>query len=196
MRKILVAAALLLLVPQVVLAQSIPPHPDTAPTGSVPQMVQKLSQARSELDRVGLAIAENRRKLDAVNTAQAARTADAKKIADQGNKLIDDFKAKVTGFNAACAHRMREESVEFTDCLHSQTELSHEKDTVESQIAQLKQEFAAIKQEYAKDAEQQRLYQLTVQQLTGWKSEVEPEIRSLEAAIATKCKPLRNCPNS
>jgi hypothetical protein len=194
MRKFLLVITLLLLAARPLLAQSTPPYPDTSATGTVAQMIQKLSRARVALDDNAKSIAQNQRSLDALNATQAARKADADKLGAQSKKLVDDFKLKVKGFIAACGQRMREESVEYTDCLHSQTDLGHEKEDIEHQNNQLAQEFDKIKQDFIRDVQQQLAYQVTAQNLANWKSQVESGIRSLEAAIDTKCKPLGNCP--
>jgi hypothetical protein len=196
MRKLLLTTALLLLSNHALLAQSTPPYPDTSATGTVPQMIQKLTLARSALDGVEKTVIANQQDLDSLNAQQEATKADGSKLIFQSKKLVDDFNSKIKGFNAACGHRMREESVEYTDCLHSQTDLVHLKEDLERQNTQWLQDLDAIKQKYVKGTLQQALYQTNLRNLTNWKSQVEPGIRSLEAAISSKCKPLGNCPAS
>jgi hypothetical protein len=159
-------------------------------------MSQKLTVAKSELDKVEAQLADLRQKSDAITRMQLGRKNEAEQLTAQANGIVKDWNAKVAAFNASCGNRLQMHDPDWTNCFHWETELNETKRGLEGVVEQSKARFNAIKQEFERDRQQQLSYEHDIQELTSWKSQTSAGIQSLEAAIQTKCKPQHNCPSS
>lgn len=194
MRKLAIVAFILLAGLQPVRAQTVPPYPDTSATGTVEQMAHRLSVAQSQLDGVSATMSSDEAEIRRLKASLAATMAKGDDLKKHAQKAVDDFNLQVKGFTAACGQRMREESQEYEDCLHTQTDLKHRKDEVTHQVAEWQQQFDGLRKAFLADAMKLKALQSEVENLGAWKVRVEPAIGTLRTSIEAKCKPLNNCP--
>jgi len=160
----------------------------------VSEMIQRLSRARSALDRLESDLADDQRKLDGLRGIQSAREADAKKLEEAFARLREEWSGKVNSFNATCATRpMREDSAEYIGRLQQRADMAHTEQDYRRRFDQLIEKHDALKQAMVQDFQQLLTYGANLEALKKWMADVEPGLRSLEAAIATKCKKPGSC---
>ncbi len=194
MSRLAILILLFLAASEPLMAQTVPPDPDTSAAGSVSQMIERLSAAQSQLDSVSAAISRDQVEIGRLQAGLASTRAKGDEIVKDAKKVLDDFNLKVTGFNAACGHTMREESQEYEDCLHSQSDLKHRKDELTHQTAEWQRQLDDLRNAFLSDSAKMAALQGELRRLSDWKGRVVPAMEALRRSISAKCVPLKNCP--
>src|SRR5438552_2434837 len=152
----------------------VSPYPDTSATGSAPEMIQKLTLAQSAFDQVEREISDNQRKFDGLKPMTASLEEENQNVKARSDFLHKDFDQKVDAFNAACAsHPIPLNSPEWANCQRWQAQMTQRKRDYEAENSQLLVQHDNIKSRYDSVTQQQLLYQVQIQKLRNWKSQIE-----------------------
>jgi hypothetical protein len=169
----------------------VSPYPDTSATGSGQEMIQKLSRAQSELDQVGRTLDENQHKFNEIKPILAGILEEDEKVRQESEKLKNDFNVESSAFDQGCTtHLMPLNSAEYTNCQSWRVRLVQKKQDSERRHAEITIIHNKLKARYEEVEHEQLMYQVQVQKMENWKSQVVPGIRSLKQAIMSQCTSL------